>query len=250
MAINLNEPRSASPSVTFRVPRWVVWSAPLVLVAILVSYRWIDRPLSDALNQMPKAGKVATEWVTELGHSKYYFIGLPILIALLLWRGRRRWAMRAGLFLGSVALAGLAAPALKVIFGRYRPEAWWDHGHWGFDLLRIKYEHGSFPSGHASVSGALMMAACLVAPRFWPMFVVLGGTVAFTRVMTGSHFLSDVIAGLYLGMLSAVLMRHELRKHRLYPPASVDTTAPVGDEVGGEKMARTTSTSTGSPPAE
>lgn len=199
------------------VPRWVPWSAFLVALAAFVSYFVLDLPITVELHYMAGWLKTATEYATKLGHAKWYLYGLPALV-IVFWLLRRRAAALVTLHLVlSVAAAGLLTNLLKFICGRYRPGMYFDEGLWGFTGFSAGYDLNSFPSGHSAVAGALAMGLSLAFPRGWPVFAAAGLLVGFTRVMTGSHWLSDVIVGLYLGALTAYALRATLRDRKLYP---------------------------------
>jgi len=215
--------REAFDPVTFgfklTVPRWVPWSAFGVAMLIFISYYTLDLPLTVELHDMSPTLKRITEYVTELGSSTWYLLALPPLI-LVAWLARRR--ALAGVLLHlflAVAAAGLLSNALKFLFGRYRPGIYFDHGLWGFNGFELGYNVNSFPSGHSAVIGAVAAALALALPRAWPACLALALIVGFTRVMTGSHWLSDVVAGLYLGALAALALRALLRDRGLYPTA-------------------------------
>lgn len=74
--------------------------------------------------------------------------------------------------------------------------------------------HLSFPSGHASLSAALVTSWSLSHPRW---YVVAPGAlwaagVALSRVHLGVHYPSDILAGAVLGVGVAVLV-DQLRQH-------------------------------------
>jgi len=202
---------------TLTVPRWVPWSAFFVALAAFVSCFTLDLPLTVELHDMADWLKQATEYATELGHAKWHLYGLPAAAGALWLFGRRAGAMIALHLWLSVAAAGLLANLLKVICGRYRPGLYFDQGLWGFTGFSVGYDLNSFPSGHAAVAGALATGLALAFPRGWPAFALAGLAVGFTRVMTGSHWLSDVIVGLYLGAITAHALRAVLRDRNLYP---------------------------------
>jgi membrane-associated phospholipid phosphatase len=105
--------------------------------------------------------------------------------------------MAAYIFI-AIAASGLAANLIKRIIGRARPslyEDWTSHGFHPFSGARFE----SFPSGHATTVGALLMALALLAPRFRLMFLVMALWIGFSRVIVAAHYPSDVIAGLTFG---------------------------------------------------
>lgn len=84
----------------------------------------------------------------------------------------------------------------------------------------------SFPSGHASLSAALVTSWSLSFPRW---YVIGPGTlwatsVALSRVHLGVHYPSDVLAGVLLGTGVALLV-HQLRT-ALSPPSIQSTSEP------------------------
>ena len=64
----------------------------------------------------------------------------------------------------------------------------------------------SFPSGHAS-SAATMFGVLAQRDRLWPLYLVIGATVASSRVYVKVHHPSDVVAGALLGTALAALAR-------------------------------------------
>jgi undecaprenyl-diphosphatase len=130
------------------------------------------------------------------GDSWFWGAGLLLVI----WRGdaaQRAWAI--GLLL---AIAGLAAFVLviKFLFRRQRPP-----GEWG-SVYRLTDPH-SFPSGHAA--RAFLIAALVVAwgPAWLvPIIVLWAPLVALARVAVGLHFLLDVVGGVLLGLVAAVVV--------------------------------------------
>ena len=101
-------------------------------------------------------------------------------------------------------LAGLVAQILKHVVGRPRPR--FMHGddfQWGPSFMSGL---DSIPSGHTSASFAV---ATVVAKYFpsgaWPAYAV-GGVVAASRVIRGSHFPTDVLLGTIVGVLSGLVI--------------------------------------------
>ncbi|HET6910316.1 MAG TPA: phosphatase PAP2 family protein [Mycobacteriales bacterium] len=65
----------------------------------------------------------------------------------------------------------------------------------------------SFPSGHSATAAAFATAVALESPlRGVPMLTLAAG-VAYGRVHVGVHYPSDVVAGVALGIVGAVVVR-------------------------------------------
>ncbi|QEN15891.1 phosphatase PAP2 family protein [Mycobacterium sp. ELW1] len=111
--------------------------------------------------------------------------------------GRRLWA--------AAASSGVVLVVAKWMVGRSRPPSW----------TAVIVEDGfSFPSGHATGGVAVAVLLAWMAGwviRGWTARVVLwagaataAGTMGFSRVYLGVHYLSDVVAGAFLGAAWAI----------------------------------------------
>lgn len=138
--------------------------------------------------------------VTLLGDPVLVTLAAAVL-ALVLWRsGHGRLALFVVVArLGAIALS----QGLKLFVDRARPV---------FDEPVAGALGASFPSGHALGSAAFWTTAALVAmpgvrrPRLLlAAAVAVAVLVAATRVLLGVHYLSDVLAGLLLGLAWAAV---------------------------------------------
>jgi undecaprenyl-diphosphatase len=142
------------------------------------------------------------EWITWLGYGAVD-IAVPVAIGLVGWvagdaeRGRR--GLRGA---AAVALAGLLDQAVKNLCCRARPSAA-DAGTFfsGFPCLPAPYALSSFPSGHATTAFALAAVLSLWYPRLTLVWLLLAAAIGWSRVVLGSHFPSDVLAGAVLGLV-------------------------------------------------
>jgi undecaprenyl-diphosphatase len=72
---------------------------------------------------------------------------------------------------------------------------------WGRLVGPDKY---SFPSGHTTTAFALATITTTYWPGIAPTLWVCAGCIAVSRALLGFHYLSDVIAGVALGLLSGL----------------------------------------------
>lgn len=170
------------------LPRWV---------------RHIDARASHAVNRhrhLPQLDRRLARLSHRADRSRLWF---EIAAALYLLGGKpRRGAVRgiASLIVGS-ALANLVG---KQIFGGDRPLL--------KDVpvprrLTRTPTSGSFPSGHSASAAAFVTGVALESGRSGALLAPLGAAVAYSRLHTGAHWLSDVIGGAALGCAVAVVGR-------------------------------------------
>jgi membrane-associated phospholipid phosphatase len=174
-------------------------AALVMLILAGASYAFWDRPVANWAFQLPLSWARAARRLSGLGEGVYWLTVVLVIGATALVRKKRgvaMWALQTAI---GVALAGLAANVLKMIAGRARPRAL-DEGVWGFHLFELGYRFNSFPSGHAAIAGAVAASICFARPGAWPAAAALWLALAGGRVLTGSHFPSDVLAGGALGL--------------------------------------------------
>ena len=174
----------------------VALGASLVAVRSRTLLRW-DRRAGSALSRpLGHVGDVAFGVGTDLG-SVYAIAGATT--ALL---AARRPHVAADVA-GAGALAWVAAQAAKPLVDRPRPY----EAH-GAVRLVAKPSGSSWPSGHVAVAAAMAGA---LSPSLPPAGRRMAGTVtgfvAMSRVYVGVHYLTDVVAGYGVGVLSAKVMR-------------------------------------------
>lgn len=103
--------------------------------------------------------------------------------------------------------SGLIAQLLKRVFDMPRPPAVFEDVH----LLGAALQSHSFPSGHATSCGVMLLLALLLWKRDqWQAWVgaVLFALAAYGRVYGGVHFPFDVWVGVGIGMFCFSAARH------------------------------------------
>jgi diacylglycerol kinase family enzyme/membrane-associated phospholipid phosphatase len=127
---------------------------------------------------------------------------LWIGVAAGLAASRDKWARRAALRgLGSIAIASSVTNlAAKQLVRRVRPDA---------DIPAVRQlrrlRTASFPSGHAASAAAFATGVALERPELAVPVGALAAAVGASRVVTGVHFPSDVLAGFAVGAGASVL---------------------------------------------
>lgn len=205
-------------------PRWMPVRFLLILTAVagasivpLILY--VDQPAALAIRGYAETEFIAFfRFVTHAGHSAIWY-GLAVTgfaTALLIARraadhlARWTWRQRARAFLFmalSMAISGTLVNALKLGFGRYRPRFLFDDGTAGFAPFALTLDDCAFPSGHTQSIVAAMAALGFVFPRLSSALCLIAVAVACSRFLTTVHFLSDVVAGAYVGLAVAVIMK-------------------------------------------
>ena len=103
----------------------------------------------------------------------------------------------------SILLSGAVATAIKYLVGRERP-------FYTYPELEKLSTGGSpsFPSGHSADAFAIATAIYLIYPKWYVFILVYGWAVgiAFSRMRLGVHFPSDVLVGISIGILSALVI--------------------------------------------
>jgi lipid A 4'-phosphatase len=191
--------------------RRTLWVASILLIEA-VAIVWLDRPVANYFHTHASALQPFFHAVQRFGLGYPYLVLSAVAFAVLRWGGRleklRGWdiSMRAvayipAFFFAAVAVSGIVADILKVTVGRARPKFLFLDGTYDFTWFGWHADHWSFPSGHAATVAALMTALWCLWPRPLWLYVAAAALVAGARVVTGQHYLSDVIAGVVIGVL-------------------------------------------------
>ena len=110
-------------------------------------------------------------------------------------------------------IAALLANVLKHLIGRPRPK----FVHSGDWQMSFSFVSGldSFPSGHSTASFAVATVLARRFPLLGPIFLAVAIFVGLSRILRGSHFLTDVIGGAVIGTLSGCLATAPVRQWRV-----------------------------------
>lgn len=136
-------------------------------------------------------------FLAHSGDSWFWMAGL-----LIVWLfSATAWRHIAAIFALSIVILAVLVLCIKFIVRRRRPP-----GEWG-SIYRNTDPH-SFPSGHAARAALIFALAWGLAPGWFAWAATIWAPlVCLARVITGLHYLSDVLAGILLGLaLGAIIL--------------------------------------------
>ncbi len=227
----------ASSSISSAAPRFSllrqclspVLSLFAILLACLGLFEW-DVPLTRfvrALNDV-QIDHLHNPWLaqwSEIGDrlGRGESLVLISLVVLAVGWGLRDsvWKQAGWQSLLAHGLAALVSNLVKHLVGRPRPKFM----HAGTAGLSPAGGSGwdSFPSGHATASFAVATVIVLRFPRVRPLLIAAATAIAASRILRGSHFLTDVVGGATIGYVIGTVAASPWREWR----RSLDAALPV-----------------------
>jgi membrane-associated phospholipid phosphatase len=177
-----------------------------ILAVVFVELVRLDLPLARFVRSLH------VPWLERLGDTAGILgsgAALVAFSAVLLAVGqlyRRPVMRRAGMqSLVAHGISALLAQALKHGIGRPRPRLM--HAEAGFGW-HPSFQVGldSFPSGHATASFAVATVLAKYFPAFAGVVYAAAGLIGVSRVVRGSHYPTDVLGGVWLGVVVGSLV--------------------------------------------
>ena len=153
-----------------------------------------DRKLMRRLNQW-EAPHWIRKWMVTASRGGDGWLWSAIGLILFLFGGSRRFDALAAGFV-SVGVGQVTFFILKRIIGRERPCATEPHC-WS---LLLPPDRFSFPSGHTITAFGIAVSLGFYYPDLLAGLIFCALSVAASRVILGLHYLSDVLAGILIGV--------------------------------------------------
>ena len=189
---------------------WCV-AAVITILVVAVCVVFVDKPIASLSYRV--IGHLII--VQEFAGTPSFFGPLEIVIlAIFLLRRITLYQLAhadAVLVLCEASLLAtkLSVSQMKYAFGR----TWPLHGHpsflidgaYGFNFFTSGRQFEAFPSGHTASICALASVLWMTYPRFRPLYAAGAAGMAIALVAGDFHFLSDVLAGGFLGISIALL---------------------------------------------
>lgn len=214
----LVQPLTAQPHRAAAKPRQRVAAKPVIrlweagaLAGLTASAMVLDKSVQHALardtsvlpNVLVRAGDA-------FGNIVYVYPVLAAGTLAGLALGSKRLQGVSWRALQSTVLAGAAAVALKGALGRRRPDV---DPNRAFSFHPFAFKSSSLPSGHVSVAFALATSLAIETRDKWSDALFFGAATltGFSRINDDRHWLSDVVFGAGVGIISARVIQ---RWHR------------------------------------
>ncbi len=167
---------------------------------------WLRLMISGRVTPLTAIAKV----FNVLGHE---YVTLPVRIAIAGLLALRRWWWHLAAFAAAMVISEVLIGLLKGIYSRARPPG-----------PLVATSGASFPSGHAVAASVTVVAAVIaLVPagrrRAWwaAAAVVFSILMGLSRAYLGAHWLSDAVAGIFLGTSCALvtaLVAGQLQRRR------------------------------------
>ena len=117
--------------------------------------------------------------------------------------GSPRWQLASASALVAAGVALLTNQVIAHLWERPRPFT----SHEGLThVLAARTSDPSFPSDHAAAAFAIAFAVLAFSRRAGALFLVAATLIGLSRIALGMHYPSDVLAGMLVGLCSAVLV--------------------------------------------
>jgi membrane-associated phospholipid phosphatase len=186
----------------------IIFLSSFVFLLVLCSYVFLDERAALAINRL---------WMSHPGLSilSSEIPDLLLFFVCLITGGA--WAayyslVRRGIhnihvwFFHHVAtivpISFLVKSVLKFMVGRIETRFWLQYPyHERFHWFHGGRHYSGFPSGHMTVFVVLVIALWKYYPRYRLTYIGLVSTLALALTVTAYHFISDIIAGAYVGFL-------------------------------------------------
>jgi membrane-associated phospholipid phosphatase len=211
--------------------KWIVGFA-LTAVLVVVCYLWIDRPvalLAHGVHRMHLLDAIRGYRIPVVVAPLAGLALLLLAVRALMKRALTRPYLVILLCAVSFFVAEGLKTYLKIAFGRTWPESWMGphisfirDGAYGFNPFHGGPAYTAFPSGHIAAICAVVSVLWVWLPRFRPLYVLTVLVTAISLIGVNFHFVSDVIAGIFLG-ISVGWITTAIWRAGVHPSADLST---------------------------
>ena len=195
---------------TFKI--WLVGSV-VTAAFVLVSVQWIDRPIALWIFDVFGGRRIPTQTADRIFSIPLVATTVFVICGIIAIKGRRFSKLEATIAMCAISTLATTVikDQLKFAFGRTWPDTWGPgivsfvrDNVYGFHFFQSGKSFESFPSGHAAVAAAVLSVIWILFPNL-RVFCTIGLIAAdIGLVALNLHFLSDVVAGSFVGISTAL----------------------------------------------
>ena len=195
----------------------------ITVILVFILYLFVDKPFSILLNGLRHTDLYhiffGMQYTVNILVSIIPFIFIYLIIMLYL---KRFYYFEQFLFIASASIffSSCLTNTLKKIFGRYWTETFIKDNlsliktkTYGFDFFHGDLKHASFPSGHTTVIFAVMTVLWIMYPKWRWLSVFMCSIVIVGLLGCDFHFPSDIVAGAFIGIISATFVLHAVQTY-------------------------------------
>ncbi len=194
--------------------RHIVWTCTAAISLILVSYFFLDIHLALFFHDIWPTESILLHLFNEMSNPNPQVLFWPVIFFVVRYIYNNRTAGEKILtIMLSVCVSNAISIPMKMLLGRARPALLFSEHVYSFDIFSAYTLHLSFPSGHAITIASVMGALACYYPRYSIPLLCVALFMAFARVMATAHYLSDVLAGVLLGILISQWVFSRIKKY-------------------------------------
>jgi len=159
--------------------------------------------------------RIFSDWLSLfLGEYLIYFLGITAILFIVLGKNtkkdKEKWLLI--LFLACCLSNLVVNPLIHFFYKTPRPFIVLTEIINYKDYLKITEYNTSFPSGHTSLAFAMAVVLFLKNRRSGILFLILAILVGMGRILMGVHWPLDIISGVGVGILCALIARKGIEK--------------------------------------
>jgi len=186
----------------------IIASLLLALILVTGSYYFLDQEIALFVQKVVLSGKQFSLIAANIPDTLFTMVFVITTAAWAVYLHDRYKGVSDNQTAVSM-LVGTSLPVtfflkslLKFVFGGINTRFWLaGHGAREFRWFHSDENYSGFPSGHMAVFTVLLLDLWEYYPRYRSFYMAFLFALALALILTDYHFLSDIIAGTYLGYI-------------------------------------------------
>jgi membrane-associated phospholipid phosphatase len=188
-----------------------IWIVGFIVTAavVLVSVQWVDRPIAIWIFDLFGGRRISNHLADRIVQIPIVTATVFIVCGVIAIMGRRFSKLEVAIAMCAISTLATTVikDQLKFAFGRTWPDTWGPgivslvrDNVYGFHFFQSGKSFESFPSGHAAVAAAVLSVIWILFPSLRRICAMSMVAVDIGLVALNLHFVSDVVAGSFIGI--------------------------------------------------